>query len=243
METSTDKTTSMLIKEYARNVGFDLCGIAQTRTLEEHRPVLKNWVANGMNGDMEYLGQHITKRTDPGILFPGAKSIIVTGLNYYTDKTQGGNGVPVISRYAYGTNYHTVIKGKLNKILSFIQNHHPEVNGRAFVDTAPILEKAWGKEAGLGWPGKNSVLINKEYRFILSSLGILIVDIELDYDTPAQEDYCGTCNNCIDACPTGAINNDRTLDVRKCIAYQTLEAKSPIPEEIVEKLDGQDFRL
>jgi epoxyqueuosine reductase len=240
METSTDKTTSILIKEYATEVGFDLCGIARTRSLDEHRPVLKNWINSGMNGDMEYLGQHTTKRTDPSILFPGAKSLIVTGLNYYNDKTQGGNGIPVISRYAYGINYHTVIKGKLNKILSFIRDAHPGVNGKAFVDSAPILEKAWGKEAGLGWPGKNSILINKEIGSFFF-LGVLIVDIELDYDRPAEEDYCGTCNNCLEACPTGAINSNRTLNVTKCIAYQTLEAKSMIPDDIVAKLDGRIF--
>jgi epoxyqueuosine reductase len=240
METSTYKTTSILIKEYAREVGFDLCGIARARSLDEHKPLLKNWIDRGMNGDMEYLGQHITKRTDPGILFPGAKSLIVTGLNYYTDKTQGGNGIPVISKYAYGINYHTVIKGKLNKILGCIRGIYPEVNGKAFVDSAPILEKAWGKEAGLGWPGKNSILINKEIGSFFF-LGVLIVDIELDYDKPSEDDHCGTCNNCLDSCPTGAINSNRTINATKCIAYQTLEAKSQIPGDIVEKLDGRAF--
>jgi len=240
METSTDNTTSILIKEYAREVGFDLCGIARARPLDEHRPVLRSWVDSGMNGDMEYLAQHITKRTDPGILFPEAKSLIVTGLNYFTDKTQGGNGIPAISKYAYGINYHNVIKGKLNKILGRIKDIYPGVNGKAFVDSAPILEKAWGKEAGLGWPGKNSVLINKEIGSFFF-LGILIVDIELDYDKPAGEDYCGTCNSCINACPTGAINSNRTLNVTKCISYQTLEAKSQIPEDIVTKLGGRVF--
>jgi epoxyqueuosine reductase len=240
METSPDKTTSTLIKEYAREAGFDLCGIARARSLDEHKPIIRNWVANGMNGDMAYLGLHITKRTDPCILFPGAKSLIVTGLNYYTEKSQGGNGVPVISKYAYGANYHNVIKGKLNKILGLIRSLHPEVSGRAFVDSAPLLEKAWGKEAGLGWPGKNSVLINKEIGSFFF-LGVLIVDINLEYDKPAEEDYCGTCTLCLASCPTGAINNDRTLNVTKCIAYQTLETKSQIPEDIIPKLEGRIF--
>lgn len=240
METSAGTSTSILIKEYAVELGFDLCGIARSRSLDEHKPILKNWVSDGLNGDMEYLGQHISKRTDPGILFPGAKSLIVTGLNYYSEIKQGGNGVPVISKYAYGTNYHTVIKGKLNKILGFIRDIHPGVNGKAFVDSAPILEKAWGKEAGLGCPGKNSVLINKELGSFFF-LGVLIVDIELDYDKPSDEDYCGTCRNCLDSCPTGAINTNRTLDVRKCIAYQTLEAKTQIPDDIVVKLEGRAF--
>ncbi len=240
MDTSTVKTTSILIKEYAREVGFDICAIARTRPLEEHKPVIKNWVAGGMNGDMAYLGQHVTKRTDPGLLFPGARSIIVTGLNYYPGRVQGGNGVPVISRYAYGVNYHRVIKSRLNKILTFLRSIQPEINGKAFVDTAPLLEKAWGKEAGLGWPGKNSLLINRDIGSFFF-LGILIVDIDLDYDKPAEEDYCGNCNNCIESCPTGAINGNRTIDVRKCIAYQTLEAKSRIPEEIIMKLEGRIF--
>lgn len=240
MDTSTVKTHSALIKEYASEVGFDLCGIALARCLDEHKPILKNWVTNGMNGDMEYLGQHISKRTDPCILFPGAKSLIVTGLNYYPEKTQGGNGVPVISKYAYGTNYHSVIKGKLNKILAFIRTLYPRVSGKAFVDSAPLLEKAWGKEAGLGWPGKNSVLINKELGSFFF-LGVLIVDIDLDFDKSAEEDYCGSCTTCIENCPTGAINNNRTIDVRKCISYQTLEAKSQIPEEIAVRLEGRIF--
>jgi epoxyqueuosine reductase len=240
MDTSSVKTHSVQIKEYASEVGFDLCGIARSRALDEHKPVLKNWVACGFNGDMEYLGTHITKRTDPSILFPGAKSVIITGLNYFPDKTQGGNGIPVLSKYAYGMNYHTVIKGKLNKILAFIKTLYPEATGKTFVDSAPLLEKAWGKEAGLGWPGKNSVLINKEIGSFFF-LGALITDIELIYDKPAEEDYCGSCTSCIDSCPTRAINDNRTLDVRKCIAYQTLEAKSQIPEDIVGKLEGRIF--
>lgn len=240
MDTSVADTTSFLIKKYAEEVGFDLVGIARARSLEEHKPILKNWVAMGMNGDMEYLGKHISKRTDPGILFPGAKSLIVTGLNYYSHNKQGGNGCPVISRHAYGINYHTVIKLKLNKILSYIKTIHPEVKGKAFVDTAPILEKAWGREAGLGSPGKNSILINKKIGSFFF-LGILIVDIDLEYDQPVEEDYCGSCRSCIELCPTGAINENKTIDVTKCITYQTLEAKNQIPEDIITKLEGRAF--
>ncbi len=240
MKTPAEKNNSRLIKEYAAEIGFDLCGIAKARSLEEHREILKRWALTGMNADMAYLGQNITKRIDPRILLPGAKSVIVTGLNYYSEEKQGGNGVPVISRYAYGTNYHSVILGKLNKILAYIRTIQPDVIGKSFVDSAPLLEKAWGREAGLGWPGKHSVLINKEIGSFFF-LGVLLVNIDLDYDAPNDKDFCGSCTLCIEACPTGAINNNRTIDAVKCIAYQTLEAKTQIPEEIIIKLEGRAF--
>jgi epoxyqueuosine reductase len=240
MTDSTDKTGSRLIKEYASGLGFDLCGIAAARALTEYREILTSWTNSGMNADMDYLGENIEKRIDPRILYPGTRSVIVTGLNYFVPKKQGGNGIPVISRYAYGVNYHSVIKAKLNKLLAFIKSIHPEAAGKSFVDTAPILEKAWGKEAGLGWPGKHTVLINKEIGSFFF-LGILVVNIDLDYDQPSREDCCGSCTLCIEACPTGAINDNRTIDTTKCIAYLTLEAKTQIPENIVTHLEGRVF--
>jgi epoxyqueuosine reductase len=240
MTSSVVETSSALIKEYAAEVGFDLCGITRARSLEEHRASLTQWAFEGMNGDMAYLGQNIEKRLDPRILVPGAKSLIVTGLNYYTDKKQGGNGVPVISRYAYGLNYHDVIKKKLHKLIDFIKTIHPDASGRSFVDSAPLLEKAWGREAGLGWPGRHSVLINKQIGSFFF-LGIIVLNIELDYDEPAKEDYCGKCTLCVDSCPTGAINNNRTIDSRRCIAFQTLESRTSIPDDIVQKLEGKVF--
>jgi epoxyqueuosine reductase len=240
MTSSFDRSTSALIKEYAAEIGFDLCGITRARSLEEHRTALTQWTFDGMNGDMTYLGQNIEKRLDPRILMPGANSLIVTGLNYYTDKKQGGNGVPVISRYAYGLNYHDVIKKKLHKLLDFIKAIHPDALGRSFVDSAPLLEKAWGREAGLGWPGRHSILINKQIGSFFF-LGIIVLNIELDYDEPAAEDYCGKCTLCVDSCPTGAINNNRTIDARRCIAFQTLESKTSIPDDIIPKLDGMAF--
>jgi epoxyqueuosine reductase len=240
MTSSVVKTSSALIKEYAAEIGFDLCGITQARLLEEHRAALTQWAFEGMNGDMAYLGQNIEKRLDPRILVPDAKSLIVTGLNYYTEKKQGGSGVPVISRYAYGLNYHDVIKKKLHKLLDFIKTIHPEAQGRSFVDSAPILEKAWGMEAGLGWPGKHSVLINKQIGSFFF-LGIIVINTEFDYDQPSNEDHCGKCTLCIDSCPTGAINNNRTIDSRRCIAFQTLESRTSIPDDIVVKLEGKIF--
>jgi epoxyqueuosine reductase len=240
MNTADDKDFSRLLKEFAAEIGFDLCGFAPARSLDEHGSILINWAASGMNGDMAYLGQNIEKRIDPRILVPGAKSVIVTGLNYFTKKKQGGNGIPIISRYAYGINYHHVIKIKLNKMLSFIRSIHPEASGKSFVDSAPLLEKAWGREAGLGWPGKHSVLINKKIGSFFF-LGVIIINIDLDYDQPAMEDYCGTCALCIDSCPTGAINNNRTIDTRRCIAYLTLESKTPVPDDLIMKLEGRAF--
>src|SRR5512133_92805 len=240
MTASVETSASILIKEYAAEVGFDLCGFGIDRSLDEYRETLTKWAVAGMNGDMSYLGQNFDKRLDPRILVPGAKSLIVTGLNYYTEKKQGGMGVPVISRYAYGENYHSVIKEKLNKILAYIRTIRPEVSGKSFVDSAPLLEKAWGREAGLGWPGKHSILINKNIGSFFF-LGVLIINLELDYDQPEKEDCCGSCSLCINACPTGAINNNRTIDARRCIAYLTLETKSPIPEDLVVKLGGRAF--
>jgi epoxyqueuosine reductase len=240
MITSVEKTSSVLIKEFAAEIGFDLCGIAQARSLDDHKEVLAKWVHKGYNAEMTYLGQNLGKRTDPRILFPGAKSVIVAGLNYYADKKQGGNDIPVISRYAYGVNYHDVIKKKLNRIFEFIKNIYPDASGRTFVDSAPLLEKAWGKEAGLGWPGKNSILINRKIGSFFF-LGIIVINTELEYDKPEEEDHCGTCTLCIDLCPTGAINSDRTIDTRRCLAYQTLESKYPVPEDLVKKLEGRAF--
>lgn len=236
----SEKSASVLIKEFASQIGFDLCGICKSRFLAEYKIPFSRWVETGMNAGMDYLGHSIDKRLDPSSLVPDAKSVIVTGLNYYTEKLQGGEGVPVISRYAYGINYHTVIKSKLNKILSFIRTIYPEAKGKAFVDSSPLLEKAWGSEAGLGFQGKNSVLINNTIGSFFF-LGVIITDVELEYDKPDPSDLCGTCKLCIEACPTGAINNNRTIDCNKCIAYLTLESKDQIPDDLVLKLEGRAF--
>jgi epoxyqueuosine reductase len=193
-----------------------------------------------MNGEMSYLAKNIKRRINPECLVPDAKSLIVTGLNYYTDKKQSEPGVPVISRYAYGGNYHDVITGKLNKLLSFIKKVETTTEGHAFADSEPLLEKAWASEAGLGWQGKHSIVINKEIGSFFF-IGILILNIELDYDNPFKGEYCGTCRLCIDLCPTGAINENRTIDARKCIANLTIENRGPIPEDIIPKLGGRVY--
>jgi epoxyqueuosine reductase len=237
---AADKTLSSLIKEKAIVLGFDLCGIAPSIVLREHESRIKNWCSQGMNGEMNYLCQNTEKRINPGFLVPGAKSVIVTGLNYYTARKQGGNGIPVISRYAYGSNYHDVIKGRLTKILAYIKSIRPEAEGKSFVDSSPILEKAWAGEAGLGRPGRHSIIINNKIGSFFF-IGIIVLNIELDYDTPFGEDLCGACRLCIDSCPTQAINENRTIDVRKCIAYLTIENKGHVAEDIARKMEGRVF--
>jgi len=240
MNSSREKELTALIKEKAHELGFDLFGIAPVRKLKEHESVLRRWCSAGMNGEMTYLGSEFEKRSDPTILFPGARSVIVIGLNYYTSKKQGGNGVPVISMYAYGADYHNVIIKRLTKILDLIRSKEPSVVGKAFVDSAPLLEKAWAREAGLGWPGRHSVLINREIGSFFF-IGVLLIDISLEYDKPFAGEYCGECRFCIDACPTKAINENRTIDARRCIAYLTIENRGPVPEDIAGKMDGRVF--
>jgi epoxyqueuosine reductase len=240
MNAPADKSISLLIKEKARALGFDLCGIAKSKILADHEPVLRNWCSSGMNGEMKYLGNNIEKRINPGILLPGTKSVIVTGLNYYTERKQGGNGIPLISRYAYGVNYHSVIKDKLNKLLVYVKSIDQKAEGRSYVDSAPVLEKAWTREAGLGWPGRHSVMINNKIGSFFF-IGVLLLNTEMDYDMPFSEDYCGTCRLCIESCPTGAINENRTIDVRRCIASLTIENKDTPAEDIIRKLEGRVF--
>jgi epoxyqueuosine reductase len=189
-------TISVQLREKAYELGFDLFGIAQSGILVENGKLLKEWCNSGMNADMSYLGHNVEKRIDPGLVLTGAKSVIVTGLNYYTDLKQGGNGVPVISRYAYGTDYHYVIKKKLNQIIDFIKENNPDSTSRSFVDSAPVMEKAWAARAGLGWTGKHSIIINKKYGSFFS-LGVIITNLELDYNNPFSEDHCGSCRQCI----------------------------------------------
>ena len=189
---------------------------------------------------MNYLARDIEKRINPEFLVAGAKSLIVTGINYYTDNKQTEPGVPVLSRYAYGEGYQDVIKRKLNELLAFIRSIEPEAEGRSFSDSAPLLEKAWAEEAGIGWQGRHSIVINKKIGSFFF-IGILILNIELEYDKPVTQDYCGSCRLCIERCPTGAINENRTIDARKCISNLTIENRGQIPAEIIPKLEGRVF--
>jgi epoxyqueuosine reductase len=216
------------------------CGIVKAGFLEEEAPRLENWLKGNMNGEMQYMENHFDKRLDPRLLVDGAKSVISLGLNYYTENKQTDPNAPKISKYAYGIDYHYVIKDKLKELLHFINENIGEVSGRAFVDSAPVLDKAWAKKAGLGWVGKNANLINKKSGsfFFLSEL---IVDLELEYDIEPTADHCGTCTRCIDACPTDAIVAPYIVDGSRCISYLTIELKEAIPDEFKGKMDNWMF--
>ncbi len=217
---------SQLIKSEAQRLGFLSCGISKAEFLEEEAPRLENYLKQNMNGQMGYMENHFDKRLDPTKLVPGSKSVISLLLNYFPSETQRDNTYK-ISKYAYGTDYHFLIKDKLKSLLNFISEEIGDVHGRAFVDSAPVLDKAWAARSGLGWIGKHSLMLTKNvgsFFFVAE----LIVDLPLAYDTPTT-DHCGTCTACIDACPTNAIVADRVVDGSKCISYFTIELKNDIP--------------
>ncbi len=223
---SSKSIYSNLIKAEAKRLGFLSCGISKAGFLEEEAPRLEHYLKNNMNGEMTYMENHFDKRLDPTILVPGSKSVISLLLNYFPSQTQIDNTYKV-SKYAYGTDYHFVIKDKLKQLMYFISEEIGDVNGRAFVDSAPVLDKAWAAKSGLGWVGKHSLLLTKNtgsFYFVAE----LILDLDLDYDAPVT-DHCGTCTACIDACPTDAIVADRVVDGSKCISYFTIELKNEIP--------------
>lgn len=236
---SADKHTQ-LIKREAQRLGFSFCGISRAEFLEDEAHRLESWLAKGMHGEMQYMENYFDKRLDPRLLVDDAKSVISLMLNYYTDDVQRDQDAPKISKYAYGHDYHHVIKVKLKELIHFIEENIGEVNGRGFVDSAPVLDKAWAKKSGLGWIGKNANLINKSsgsFFFIAE----LIVDIELETDNPLNNDYCGTCTKCIDACPTEAIVDPYVVDGSKCISYFTIELKDQLPNSMKGKFDNWMF--
>lgn len=216
------------------------CGIAKADFLEQEAPRLEAWLKAGMHGKMQYMENYFDKRLDPRQLVDGAKSVISLALNYYTDAHQTDPNAPKISKYAYGQDYHTVIKDKLKQLLQTINEQIGEVGGRAFVDSAPVLDKAWAKKAGIGWVGKNSNLLNKKAGSFFF-LAELIVDIELEYDVEPTADHCGTCTRCIDACPTDAIVGPYVVDGSRCISYLTIELKDELPTEFKGKMDNWMF--
>ncbi|HEX8545708.1 MAG TPA: tRNA epoxyqueuosine(34) reductase QueG [Cytophagaceae bacterium] len=235
----TSKTT--FLKSEVKALGFDYCGISEASFLEEEAPRLEKWLKGNMHGKMNYMENHFDKRLDPRKLVDGAKSVVSMLLNYYPEKDlfQSEDSVIKVSKYAYGNDYHEVIKSKLYHLLSKLRTAWGEINGRAFVDSAPVLDKAWAKKSGLGWVGKNSNLINKQsgsFFFIAE----LIIDVELEYDGPIK-DYCGTCTRCVDACPTDAIVDPYIVDGSKCISYLTIELKDQIPESFSGKMDNWIF--
>jgi epoxyqueuosine reductase len=229
---------SELIKSEAKRLGFLSCGISKAEFLEEEAPRLEQWLLNNMHGEMQYMENHFDKRLDPRKLVDGSKSVISLLLNYYPQNGQINNSYK-LSKYAYGQDYHHVIKSKLRQLQEFISEEIGEVNGRAFVDSAPVLDKAWAAKSGLGWIGKHSNLLTHQvgsFYFIAE----LIVDLELEYDTPVT-DHCGSCTACIDACPTEAIVEPYVVDGSKCISYFTIELKNEIPNEFQGKFDDWIF--
>jgi epoxyqueuosine reductase len=229
-----------MIKAEAERLGFMFCGITKADFLSEEAPKLEQWLKEERHGKMSYMENHFDKRLDPRLLVDGAKSVISVALNYYTPDKQTDSDAPKISKYAYGTDYHFVIKDKLKALQQFISENIGEVAGRAFVDSAPVLDKTWAKKAGLGWIGKNSNILNKKTGSFFF-LAELIIDLELAYDNPFQTDHCGTCTKCIDACPTEAIVKPYVVDGSKCISYLTIELKEQIPNDFKGKMDNWMF--
>lgn len=227
-----------LIKNEAKRLGFISCGISRAEFLEDEAPRLEKWLKMKMNGEMKYMENYFEKRLDPTKLVDDAKSIISLAYNYYPKDLQNKEA-PKVSKYAYGMDYHYVIKEKLNFFLTFIKDKIGDVHGRAFVDSAPILEKAWASKSGIGWVGKNSNLITKQVGSFYF-LAELIVDLELDYDG-IESDHCGECTACIDSCPTQAIVEPYVVDGSKCISYFTIELKENIPNEFKEKFEDWIF--
>jgi epoxyqueuosine reductase len=227
-----------IIKQEAQRLGFFSCGISKAEFLELEAPRLENWLNQNMQGQMSYMENYFDKRLNPTLLVDGAKSVISLLLNYYPAELQSQDSYK-ISKYAYGQDYHHVIKEKLTELLHFIQTEIGEVSGRAFVDSAPVLDKAWAAKSGLGWMGKNSNLITQKvgsFYFIAE----LIIDLELEYDSPTT-DHCGSCTACLDACPTEAIVAPYVVDGSKCISYFTIELKDNLPQEMKGKFDDWMF--
>ena len=225
------------IKRWATELGFSSCGISRAEELTDEARYLESWLNQDRHGKMSYMANHFDKRIDPTKLVDGARSVISLSFNYYTEKKQSDPSAPQIAMYALGLDYHTVVRDRLEKLLGHIRAEAGDVNGRCFVDSAPILEKAWAQRSGVGWIGKNTNLLTKRqgsYFFLAE----IILDLELEYDTPVK-DYCGSCTRCIDACPTEAIYEPYKLNASKCISYFTIELKEQLlPDAYHGKFDN-----
>ena len=232
-------TYSQFIKKEAKRLGFMSCGIAKADFLEEEAPRLETWLKNGFHGEMHYMENHFDKRLDPRLLVEGAKSVISLSYNYFPEEIQNQESYK-IAKYAYGEDYHHVIKNKLFELLESLRDEIGEINGRCFVDSAPVLERAWAEKAGLGWNGKHTLLIQKQQGSFFF-LAELIIDLELEYDHPFETDHCGKCTRCIDACPTEAILPNNQIDGSKCISYLTIELRDNIPTTFKDKMEDWMF--
>jgi epoxyqueuosine reductase len=229
-----------LIRAEARRLGFTFTGIAKAGFMEEEARHLEAWLKQGLHGKMQYMERYFDLRTDPRLLVEGAKSVVMLAYNYYTKEKQRDPEAPKIAMYAYGEDYHTVVRNKLHELLQYIQLHIGEVNGRCFVDSGPVLERDWAKRSGVGWAGKNTLIIHpRQGSFFF--LATLILDLELETDDPIR-DHCGTCTRCIDACPTEAISPaGYLLDASKCISYLTIELREEIPAAFKGKMENWAF--
>ena len=229
-----------LVKSTAKELGFDYCGIAKAQKLNEDAVRLETWLRRGFHGSMQYMEKYFDLRVDPTLLVPGAKSVITLMLNYFPSQQQK-NTAPKISKYAFGKDYHEVIKSKLNNLLFILQEKVGEIHGRGFVDSAPVLERTWAQRSGLGWIGRNGNLITKQQGSFFF-VATLITDLELLYDDPFVKDYCGSCRRCIDACPTNAILDNKVINGSSCISYFTIELKDMlIPDEMKGKFQNWMF--
>ncbi len=241
MTTSQTKTQiTQWLKNEAAVLGFDFCGIAKADFLKDEAPHLEKWLTEGMNGKMAYLENNFDKRVDPRKLVEEAKSVIVFGYNYFPASEIPATDNFIISKYAYGKDYHFVIKEKLKTLIAGLKEQAGDIQARAFVDSAPVLERAWAVKAGLGWIGKNAMLINPKHGSFFF-LAEIITDLELDFDQPKNNDFCGTCRNCMDACPTGAIVSPKVIDAHKCISYLNIESKDEIPDQFAGQLNDRIF--
>jgi epoxyqueuosine reductase len=230
---------TQFIKSEARDLGFDYCGISKAERLDDDARRLEQWLNRGRQGQMKYMEKYFDMRIDPAMLVPGARSVISLLFNYYNNEASLDKKEPKISKYAFGRDYHFIIKEKLVVLLEAIRQIAGDVQGRVFVDSGPVLERAWAAKSGLGWVGKNGNLINKQSGSFYF-LAEIILDLELEYDGPIK-DYCGSCTACIDACPTDAILPGKEIDGSKCISYFTIELKEEIPQDVKGKFEGWMF--
>ncbi|MDI9342008.1 MAG: tRNA epoxyqueuosine(34) reductase QueG [Sediminibacterium sp.] len=233
------QTATRYVKELSRELGFDFCGISEAGFLEEEAPRLEKWLKEGKHGEMRYMENYFDKRLDPRLLVEGARSVVSLLYNYFPDEQPHSPDGPKISKYAYGKDYHLVIKDKLFVFLERLRETLGSVEGRVFVDSAPVLEKAWATRSGLGWTGKNANLITRQHGSFFF-IAELIIDLELEPDGPIK-DYCGTCTRCIDACPTQAIVEPYVVDGSRCISYLTIELKEQLPDRFKDQMDNWFF--
>jgi epoxyqueuosine reductase len=232
------KQHSHIIKQEAQKLGFDFCGISKAEFLEQEAPKLDMFLKNNYHGEMKYLENYFDKRLDPRLLHPGTKTVVSLMLNYFPENQQIDKTYKV-AKYAYGEDYHDVIKQKCNDLITEIQKKLGHINARCFVDSAPIMERVWAEKSGLGWVGKNGLIINPK-RGSFFFLAEILIDIECEVDSPIK-DYCGTCNKCVEACPTEAILPNKTLNAQKCISYLTIELKNELPTEFKNKTENWIF--